>query len=273
MDWAESVMVNHIFSRHKQQNRQKIWEITMGTNTNVIISPLTCHQPFRSASNNDGILVANHDDGNGFAPTETHPMFQPTAGQGTPIFWHLLGPPTAQKQRSHNIGAAPLGPHIDKASTARHDGITLILQLSPTSLHVIVGAASSGCSGKRGCFPRPSQESTMCPPLDIESPIFINQIIAYISKAMVVLNAALQDFKNEQLLHQGGNHRDGTQTVGGKDEMIGDNEGGLVNMAPDSRDKELYSKGGTVNGRAGGPSANQKGKVGTVTKLHDTGLP
>ena len=113
----------------------------------------------------------------------------------------------------------------------------------------------------------------MCPPLDIESPIFLNQIIAYISKAMVVLNAALQDLKNEQLLHQGGNHRDGTQTVGGKDEMIGDNEGGLVNMAPDSRDKELYSEGGTVNGRAGGPSANQKGKVGTVTKLHDTGLP
>ncbi len=110
-------------------------------------------------------LVADRGNGNGPAPTETHPMSQHTTGQGTPFLRHLPGPPTTQQRRPHDIDVAPSGPHIDEASAAKHDGITSLLQLFPASLHAIAGAVSSGCSGSKGCSPKPSEQPTTSPPL------------------------------------------------------------------------------------------------------------
>jgi hypothetical protein len=44
-------------------------------------------------------------------------------------------------------------------------------------------------------------------------------------------------------------------------------------MELDSNDKEGHRGDGMASKRANKPSARQGGKTGTVTKLHDTGLP
>jgi hypothetical protein len=108
--------------------------------------------------------ATNRGNGNGPAPTETHPMSQHTTGQGTLFLQHLPGPPTTRKRQPHDIDVAPSGPHIDEASAAKHDWITLLLQLFPALLHAIAGAVSSCCSGSKGCSPKPSEQPMTSPP-------------------------------------------------------------------------------------------------------------
>ena len=108
--------------------------------------------------------VTNRGNGNGFAPMETRPMYQGTAGKDTPILWPLLSSPITREQRPHNVDTTPSGPRIDKVFAANHNRIDLLSRPSPTLPHTITRIVSTGYSSKKKCFPRPCQQPLLITP-------------------------------------------------------------------------------------------------------------